>query len=218
MYAACIVRPAATPGSTGWTTPSPSLYLQSAPCSVLFRLLSFTQNMHSVIFIAGFGLLWILLWIWCPLITVDSRKKSTAPPSSSASKPPTSSATSSPAKDTAARSSCSKCSRRMSSYPNDKHLICLNCRDVNCSVDVRCKECRSWSTEAMLEYVKNQKSLVSNGRKCSSVATPASAPPSVSHSAAPVQDSACPSQVVPPVPLFPQLPVRRDWSPWYSQC
>ena len=138
---------------------------------------------------------------------MDSRKESTALPSSSASasNPPTLSATSSPAKDSAARRSCSKCSRKMSSCANDKHLICLNCRDVNCSVDVRCKECSSWSTEAMLEYVKHQKSLVSKGRKRSSVATPTSTPPSVSPSAAPVQDSVSLSQVVPPVSSIPSL-------------
>ena len=138
---------------------------------------------------------------------MDSRKDSIALPSSSASasKPLTSSATSSPPTDSAARRSCSKCSRRMSSYTNDKHSICLNCRDVNCSVDVRCKECSSWSTEAMLEYVKHQQSLVSKGRKRSSVATPTSAPPSVSPSAATVQDSASPSQVVHPVSSVPSL-------------
>ena len=130
------------------------------------------------------------------------------PPSSSsasASKPSTSSATSSPAKDSAAHRSCSKCSRRMSSYANDKHSLCLHCRDVLCSVDVRCKECKDWSTESMLEYLKHRKSSVSKGKKRLSVATSTSATPSVSPSATPVKDSARPSKVVSPVSSIPSL-------------
>ena len=146
---------------------------------------------------------WILLWIYCALNAMDSRPPSSS--SASASKPLTSSATSSPAKDSAARRSCSKCSRRMSSYANDKHSLCLHCRVVLCSVDVRCKECKDWSTESMLEYLKHRKSLVSKGKKRSSVATPTSAPPSVSPSATPVKDSARPSKVASPVSSIPSL-------------
>ena len=138
---------------------------------------------------------------------MDSRQPSS---SASASKPSTLSATSSPAKDSAARRCCSKCSRRMSSYANDKHSLCLHCRDVLCCVDVRCKKCRDWSTKSMLKYLKHHKSLVSKGKKRSSVATPTSAPPSVSPSVALVQDSASPSQEASPVSSFPHLPVRRD--------
>ena len=36
---------------------------------------------------------------------------------------------------------------------------------MKCSVEVRCTECRSWSKDFMLGYVKHQRSLVSNGRK-----------------------------------------------------
>ena len=97
--------------------------------------------------------------------------------SATASKPTTSSASaSSPAMDSAARRSCSKFSRRMSSYVNDKHSLCLHCRDVLCSVDVRYQECKDWSTESMLEYVKYRKSLVSRGKKRSSVVPTTSAP------------------------------------------
>ena len=53
----------------------------------------------------------------------------------------------------------------------------------------------------MLEYVKYRKSLVSKGKKRSSVATPTSAPPSVS----PVTDSARPSQVASPVSSIPSF-------------
>ena len=147
---------------------------------MLFRLLSHPL-VHSVLFVAGF---WIVLDFaldfaleYYALIAVDSRPPSSS--SASASKPSTSSATSPPATDSAARRSCSKCSRRMSSYANDKHSLCLHCRDVLCSVDIRCKECKDWSTESMLEYLKHRKSLVSKGRKRLSVATPTSAPPSV---------------------------------------
>ena len=44
-------------------------------------------------------------------------------------------------------------------------LFAFIVRDVLCSVDVRCKECRDWSTESMLEYLKHKKSLVSKGKK-----------------------------------------------------
>ena len=135
---------------------------------------------------------------------MDSRTPSSS--SAAASKPTTSSAAASlPAKDSAARRSCLKCSRRMSSYANDKHSLCLHCRDVLCSVDVRCQECQDWSTESMLEYVKYRKSLVSKGKKRLSVATPISAPPSVSPSARPVTDSARPSQVASPVTSIPSF-------------
>ena len=66
-------------------------------------------------------------------------------------------------------------------------------------------KCRDWSTEDMLDYLKHQKSLVSKGRKCSSVATPTSASPSVSPSVTPVQVSASISQVASPVSSVPSL-------------
>ena len=39
------------------------------------------------------------------------------------------------------------------------HTICSQCRDVNCSVDTRCSECKSWSVEAMQDHLKYQRSL-----------------------------------------------------------
>ena len=47
----------------------------------------------------------------------------------------------------------------MSSLKHDSHTICSQCRDVNCSVDTRCDECKSWSVEAMQEHLKYQRSL-----------------------------------------------------------
>ena len=109
---------------------------------------------------------------------------------------------SSPALDSAARRSCTKCSRRMSSYAHDKHTLCLHCRNGLCSVDNRCRECSSWSTDKMLEYLKHRKSLVAKGRKRSSVATPTSAARSVSPSATPVSVSA---SVASPPSTLPSL-------------
>ena len=75
-------------------------------------------------------------------------------------RPPSTSTESSPALDSAARRFCTKCSRRMSSYAHDRHTLCLHCRNVLCSVDTKCRECSSWSTDEMLEYLKHRKSLV----------------------------------------------------------
>ena len=66
-----------------------------------------------------------------------------------ASQPPLSSASagasssSSPALESAAHRSCFKFSRQISSYPYDKHTLYIHCRDVLCSVDLRCRECSS---------------------------------------------------------------------------
>ena len=122
------------------------------------------------------------------------------PPSSSASAGASSS--SSPALDSAADCSCSKCSRRMSSYKYDKHTLCLHCRDVLCSVDLRCRECSSWSTEMMQDYLKPRKSLVSIGKKSSSVATPTSSSPLVPPSATPPTPAV---SVAPPSPTLTSI-------------
>ena len=119
------------------------------------------------------------------------------PPSTSASAG--SSSSSSLALDSAAHRSCSKCYRRMSSYKYDEHTLCLHCRDVLCSVDLRCRECSLWSTEMMQNYVKHRKSLVSEGKK-SSVATPTSTP-SVLPSATPASP-AISASVAPPTPAL----------------
>ena len=84
-------------------------------------------------------------------------------------------------------------------------LLCLHCRDVLCSVDTRCSECSTWSTEEMLDYLKHRKSLVSKGKKRSSVATPTSASPSVSPSVTPVEVSDRSSKVASPVSSLPSL-------------
>ena len=96
------------------------------------------------------------------------------PPSTTT--PSSTSAPSSPAVDVSAHRSCHRCARRMSSYKYDKHTICNRCRDVNCAVDVRCSESSFWTADAMQEYLKHRKSLVSKGRKKPASATPPSSP------------------------------------------
>ena len=78
----------------------------------------------------------------------------------------------------------------MSSLTYDKHTICVSCRKFACSVEVRCDECREWSTDAMAGYVRHKKSLVSKGKK-PKVTTPSASTPSVTPSASPTvsQDS-----------------------------
>ena len=64
----------------------------------------------------------------------------------------------------------------MSSLTHDQHTFCVSCRDVDCSVAVRCDECREWSTETMDDYVryKHKRTLVSKSRE------PKVTPPSAS--------------------------------------
>ena len=68
------------------------------------------------------------------------------------------------AADVSARRTCPRCTR-MSSLKFDKHSLCVTCRDVKCYVEVRCSECRSWSKDFMLGYVKHQRSLISKGKE-----------------------------------------------------
>ena len=124
------------------------------------------------------------------------------PPSTSASAGASSS--SSPALDSAAHHSCSKCSRRMSSYKYDNHTLCLHCRDVLCSVELRCRGSSSWSTEMMQDYLKHCKSLVSKGKKKSSVTTPTSSALSVPPSATPASP-AISASVAPPTPTLTSI-------------
>ena len=67
--------------------------------------------------------------------------------------------------DLYARRSCPRCGRRMSSLQFDKHSLCVVWRDMKCSLASRCKECKSWSKEFMLGYVKHQRSLVTKGKR-----------------------------------------------------
>ena len=124
------------------------------------------------------------------------------PPSTSASAGASSSSLL--ALDSAAHRSCSKCSRRMSSYKYDKHTLCLHCRDVLCSVDLCCRKCSSWSTEMMQDYLKHRKSLVSKGKKKSTVTTPASSAPLVPPSATPASPAVSAS-VAPPTPTLTSI-------------
>ena len=60
--------------------------------------------------------------------------------------------------------SCSKCPSRMSSIDRDKHLYCIKCRGFECSVELRCDECKDWSEEEMLAHEKIRKSLASKSK------------------------------------------------------
>ena len=93
----------------------------------------------------------------------DKDVPSSLPPSPS---PPSTSA--SAAADVSAHRTCPRCTKRMSSLKYDKHSLCVACRDVQCSVEIRCSECQSLPTDFMLGYLKHQKSLVSKGKKSSS--------------------------------------------------
>ena len=87
--------------------------------------------------------------------------------SSTSSTPTTSAAT-----DVSACRSCPRCGRRISSLQFDKHTLCVVCRDIKCSLDTRCKECKAWSKEFMLGYVKHQRTLVSKARKSTTASSP----------------------------------------------
>ena len=70
------------------------------------------------------------------------------------------------------RRSCPRCGRRMSALQFDKHTFCVVCRDIKCSLATRCKECKVWSKDFMLGYVKHQRTLVSKAKR----APPSSSP------------------------------------------
>ena len=52
----------------------------------------------------------------------------------------------------------------MSSIDRDKHLFCIKCRGYECSVELRCDECKDWSKEEMLAHEKIRKSLASRNK------------------------------------------------------
>ena len=58
------------------------------------------------------------------------------------------------------------------------------CRDVKCSLDTRCKECKSWSKKFMLGYVNHQRSMVSKGKKPATTSSPS--PPVTAVTTAPI--------------------------------
>ena len=112
---------------------------------------------------------------------------------------PTTSATpstSSPAVDVSAHRSCLCCAKQMSSIKYDKHTFCLQCRNVPCSVEVRCSECSDWSLDVMQDYLRHRKSLVSKGRNKAATAVStasASSTPEVSTVSSVVNQPALPS-------------------------
>ena len=77
----------------------------------------------------------------------------------------------------------------MSALQFDKHTFCVVYRDIKCSLATRCKECKAWSKEFMLGYVKHQRTLVSKARR---------APPSSSPS--PPVTAVTTTSLVPPPP------------------
>ena len=113
--------------------------------------------------------------------------------SSSPSTTAPSTSSSSTTVDVTTRRSCSLCSRRMSSLQFDKHTLCLSCREVTCSMNLRCVEYTAWSTVGMADYLRHRKSLVSKGRKPKSVTTASSSSPSVPPSATPSTAVASPT-------------------------
>ena len=82
--------------------------------------------------------------------------------------------------------SCAKCPTRMSSIDRDKHLpvICIKCRGYECSVALRCEECKGWSKEEMLSHEKVRKSLASKakgrGKSTTKTSSKTASPPSTS--------------------------------------
>ena len=90
------------------------------------------------------------------------------PSVSSASSTPTTSA----AADVSARRSCPSCGCRMSSLQFDKHTHCVVCRDIKCSLETRCKECKAWSKDFMLGNVEHWRTLVSKARKSTTASSP----------------------------------------------
>ena len=74
----------------------------------------------------------------------------------------------------------------MSSIDRDKHLICIRCRGYECSVELRCAECESWSKEEMLCLEKIRRSLASKakgrGKNSYKTSKKTASPPSTSAS------------------------------------
>ena len=53
----------------------------------------------------------------------------------------------------------------MSSILHDRHSKCIKCCGNECSLENRCSDCESWSTDVMSKYVKHCKSLDSKSGK-----------------------------------------------------
>ena len=66
------------------------------------------------------------------------------------------------------RRSCKKCHGRMSSLSLDRHLFCIKCRGLDCTLMSRCDECIQWTKEEMESYIKLRRSLTSKGRRSKS--------------------------------------------------
>ena len=66
--------------------------------------------------------------------------------------------------DLDSRRDCVTCKTRMSSLLHDSYKICCPCRGFECFLDRRCTECKDWSEEVMLKYIKYRKSLDSKSK------------------------------------------------------
>ena len=55
--------------------------------------------------------------------------------------------------------SCPNCKYRMSSLDRDPHVICIKCREVECTIDNRCVFCASLTDQEMTSYLKYQVKL-----------------------------------------------------------
>ena len=53
--------------------------------------------------------------------------------------------------------SCKKCRRRLSRL--DLHSVCCSCREIDCSLEIRCIECTSWTDTQIKDYVNNRMAL-----------------------------------------------------------
>ena len=70
-----------------------------------------------------------------------------------------------PSTSVSAHRSCTRCARRMSSIKYDRHSVCLHCRDVHCSLEVRCSSA-ALGHQTLYRIILNiKKTLVSKGKK-----------------------------------------------------
>ena len=166
------------PGNSGPTHTYPSiLKLSSITLSSARYTLVFDHRL-TIIFGCAFG---YSLLLFAMDKDTDNAKDVPATATSVPSSPST--LTTAVATDVFARRSCPRWARRMNSLQFDKHTLCVVCRDVKCSLDTRCKECKAWSKEFMLGCVKHQRSLVSKGKK---LATTSPSPPVTAVTTAPI--------------------------------
>ena len=124
------------PGSSGLAVPSSPILVLLAPGKGAFFQTLFTP-LTLAFYIAGFYLNLDLL-LDLPWIFFNHGCLCRGLPSSIPSSPSTSTA----AAAVSTHRSCPCCTRRMSSMKYGRNSLCFNCRDVQCSLAVRCSECQ----------------------------------------------------------------------------